>query len=209
MAKNLDKEFLSDAKTEHKTQTKNTEQSEQENTFTNASANENTNANPSSRSENTEQQAPTVFNTETNKEKEELKEKFESFSKDLNFLTGAAVTEIVDDFKTKLLWLYAKKKGVEVPQEALKMDGKAKEFCSVLVDYALKNKLFSYIEKYPLIAAAGVVALTAGTSYIFIETMANANEEKETMLKKIKALEAEKKARESKEDNGTGAEVTE
>ena len=132
------------------------------------------------------------LNTEADKKKEELKEKLNEFSKGIGLLTGQAITEIIDDFKSNLLWIYAKKKGVDLPKEALKMDAKAKEFCAFLVDYGLKNKLSEYIEKYPLVAAGGVVVLTGAVSYLTIEMLSKTNNENEELKKQIERLNSEK-----------------
>lgn len=191
MAGKIDKEFFQDAKREHKKQSP---LLEMKNNLGNDSFENKTNETgppppPNDNGEFTNAHQETNKNTNTQNQSQpqpdELKEKFDEFAKGLNFVTGAAITEIIDDFKTKLLFVHAEKKGCKIPIEALKMDPKAKEFCAYLVDYAVKNKVVDWVKKYPLIAAGGVVAITGGMSYMFIEMMSKKQNETEKLKKEL------------------------
>lgn len=189
MALKIDKELVDDAKKEHKLNNhKNV--SESVNNDVDKSVGENV--------ENLVNQSETVNNETINNESvnssNEFKEKFEEYFKGAgSIIAGSAITELVDDFKTKLLFIYAKKQGVDLPVESLKMDAKSKEFCSFLIDYAIKNKLFGFIEKYPLVAAGGVVAISGLSSFLFVEMMKKSTEKAKQAEKENEILKTELK----------------
>lgn len=124
-------------------------------------------------------------------EKDEFKEKFDAYFKGAgSIVTGSAIVGIVDDLKANLLLIYAKKKGVDLPKDAFKLDKNSAELCGFLVDYAVKNSLFDWVKKHPIISAAGVVGISALTSYVFIEALGKGEKEKEDLKKRNEDLEA-------------------
>lgn len=134
---------------------------------------------------------------------DDFKEKFDEYFKGVgSIIAGSALVELIDDFKTKALYIYAKKQKVDIPMEALKMDPKSKEFTSFLVDYAIKNKLFGWIQKYPLIAATGVMAISGASTFMLIEMMKSGKDENEALKKEVADLKrrASDKAREEAEE---------
>lgn len=139
-------------------------------------------------------------------EKDEFQERFDEYFKGAGkMIAGATVVELVDDLKANLLWIYAKKSGVDVPKDALKMDAKSKELAAFCVDYAVKNKLFDFLKKYPLVAAGGIVAVSGVTSFLFIQMLKGANDEKKKMQDEIDKLKKERS--QSNREKATDAEI--
>ncbi len=129
----------------------------------------------------------------------EFKQKFEEYFKGAgSIVAGSTIVEMMDDLKTNFFYIYAKKNGVDIPREGLKMDPKTKEFSAFLIDHAIKNKLFGWIEKYPLAAAGGVMLLSTGTTYLFIEMMKKTNAESEAMKMELENLRKQKQEWERK-----------
>lgn len=125
-----------------------------------------------------DQNSAPVQNIPPVQERDELDIKLDEFSKQFGgMLAGPAIIEMIDDFKTKALYVRAKSNGVDIPMEALKMDEKTKGLASLLVDHAVKGKIFEYLKKYPLIGAGVVVAISAGSSFAIIEMMKKNNDE--------------------------------
>lgn len=130
----------------------------------------------------------------------EFKEKFEEYFKGMDGLIGGEVIAgIVDDLKANFLFIHAKKNGVDLPKSAFLMDEKTKKFAAFLIDHALKNKLFTVIEKYPILAAVGVIGLSGVSSYLMVEMFKKGNKETEEMKKKTADLEAKLKKYENAE----------
>lgn len=121
--------------------------------------------------------------------KDEFQEKFDEYFKGMeNIIAGRAITEIADDFKTKMLYVYAKKHKVDIPMDVLRMDEKSKMFCAFLIDHAIKNKMLDWIKKYPLIAAAGVVAVSGASSFLLIQMMKQKDDDNENLRKENEDL---------------------
>jgi hypothetical protein len=129
----------------------------------------------------------------------EFKEKFDEYFKgSASLIAGETVVNMVDDLKTNLLFIYAKKNGVDLPKEAFKMDEKAKTFAAFLVDHGLKNKMFTIVEKYPIASALGVIGISGVSTYLMIEMLKKDKKEaekmqreNEQMRKKIAEMEAQ------------------
>lgn len=200
MAGKLDAELLDAARKEHKSNAhKNTEsQSSTDQSSSSGSMNQGggNNSAGSEQSAGTDQaQSQTQGGNSSNAnfdtqipppQKDEFEEKFNEYFKGMDsIIAGNVVVEMVDDLKSNLLLIYAKKQGVDIPKEALKMAPKAKEFTAFLVDHAIKNNLFSLIKKYPLVGAVGVVALSAGSTFLMINAMKKQGDEVDQLKKEM------------------------
>lgn len=200
MAKKMDDEFLKDSRAENKKQAPKNEQGE---TIPNT---ETPNSEEKIFAANTEPNNNQGANTqapEQEKINSEFREKFDEYFKGAgSMIAGASIVEMIDDLKSNLLFIYAKKQGVDVPKEALKMDSKSKELTAFLVDYAIKNKLFSVIEKYPLLGAVGVIGISSASSFLFIKMMAQGKTENQKLKEEIEALKKKRtaEARENAEE---------
>jgi len=126
----------------------------------------------------------------------EFKQKFDEYFKGAgSMIAGETVVGIIDDFKTNLLWMYAKKNNLDIPKSALQLDPKAKQFASFLVDHGIKNKAFGWVEKNPLLAATAVVGIGGLSSYFMIEMLKKGNTETEKLRKENERLKAEAEAK--------------
>ncbi len=136
-------------------------------------------------------------------EKNEFKEKFEDYFKGIGkSITGEVVVNMVDDLKSNLLMIYAKKQGLDIEKEKFKMDKKSHDFAVFLVDHGLKNKLLDFLEKRPLLAAGGVIALSAGSSFAMIEllkTMKSGEKKQEEENARLRKQIAEMKRKQAEE----------
>lgn len=141
---------------------------------------------------------------QTDSSQGEFKAQFDEYFKGSeSIIAGEAITGMIDDLKANFLLVYAKKQGVDMSKSAFLMDEKSKKFSSFLIDYAIKHKLVGIIEKYPLMAAGGVIALSGLTSYLFVTAMGNQKKETEDLKKKNADLEEKLK----KWENAQTAEV--
>lgn len=189
MATKIDSEFIKDAKKERKSNAPKLESNEGETP---------TNPSPEVKTETQQQENPNLHNgsgaaeaqnsqtqqTVEPPQNSEFKEKFDDYFKGAgSIIAGETVVNMIDDFKSKLLFIYAKKCKVEIPIEALQMDEKGKQFAAFLVDHAIKNKLFGWVEKNPLLAATGVVAISGVSTYLMIEMLKKSNSEAENQKK--------------------------
>ncbi|MCX8143934.1 MAG: hypothetical protein N3F62_06705 [Bacteroidia bacterium] len=108
-----------------------------------------------------------------------IDEKFKKFADKLQNYSGRVIVEYVDDFKSNLLWIYAKKNKVEIPKEAFKMPEESKDLCSTLVDFAIQDKLLEYIKKYPLLAAGALISINAISGFVVINALKENKEQSE------------------------------
>lgn len=142
-------------------------------------------------------------------EKEAFKQKFDEFFKGNPMISGKVGVELVDDLKANLLMVYAHSKGVTtITKEMLKMDGNAKELCAFLVDYAIKNKIFGFFEKYPLAGALVVMLISAGGSFLMVQMLANTQTEAQKQKDKNHKLQAEIEALKKKGQEKRRTEAT-
>lgn len=198
MAKRFDDELIKDAREENKDFVKKQEaakeQTQTQQTTNQTPPNEKINLENGTTAAESQNTGPDILNQEP--VNNDFREKFDEYFKGQgSIIAGQTVIGFIDDFKTKLLWLYAKKNGIDIPQEALQMEPKSKEFAGFLVDYAIKNKLFGWVEKNPLISAVGVVAISGVSSYLMIEMLKKGNSE----VEKLKA-ENEKLKKQAEEN---------
>lgn len=122
----------------------------------------------------------------------EFKEKFEEYFKGMDGLIGGElIAGFVDGLKADFLFIHAKKNGVDLPKEAFLMDEKSKKFTVFLIDHAIKNKLFGVLEKYPLLAASGVIALSGLASYGMIQMLSKGKKETEDLKKQNEKMKTE------------------
>lgn len=191
MAKKIDDELIKDVRVDNK-------KFIQTNPQTDAGTN-NTTA-PTRGEASTEPELKNVSN-ETNSttnqpliepEKDDFKEKYEEYFKGIgSTIAGSVVVNMVDDLKTNLLYIHAKKQGVDIPKEALQMDEKAKTFAAFLVDYGIKNKMFDLIKKHPLLAAGGVVAISGLTTYLMVEMMKTKTDDNAKLKAEVELLKSQ------------------
>lgn len=178
MAQKLDPEFLKDAKREDKRQNAGAAK-------LNGNAPGTASAPPPPEPEATAQNSaepgaeqtppplpPPVPPSPEDQGKEEFKKQFDEFFKGNPFISGTIAVELVDDLKANLLLIYAQKQGVNtITKDMLATSPNVKKLTAFLVDHAIKNKLFDWLEKHPILGALGVLGISAGSSLLMIEML--------------------------------------
>lgn len=219
MAKNFNPEALADAKRENRKESKkfNESSSGDSSAFNEPEkkadpvtdqASENTQSAAAPGSESTEQKTNSFTMPGTKEEpiRDEFKERYDAYFKSMGgVVAGDMVVNLVDDLKTNFLYLYAKKNGIDVPKESLQMDPKSKSFAAFLVDEAIKNNFFTWIKKYPLLAALAVIVISGGSTFLMLQMLKKSNnesKEKDNIIEKLKKekQEAERRYAETVKD---------
>lgn len=199
MAKKIDKDFGNDTRIENASYVKKNETTEE--TRPNSEVppsphREEPLINETKESKNENKSAENLGNTSENinipPPRDEFKEKFDEYFKGIdNMIAGQTVVNIVDDLKANFLMIHAKKRGLDMDKKLFLMDPKAKEFCAFLVDHSIKGKIFEWVKKYPVIGAAGVLGISAASSYMLIEAMGKSKDEAESNKRKAEQAEEE------------------
>lgn len=126
--------------------------------------------------------------------RDEFQERYDEYFKKVGgVIAGDMVVNFIDDLKTNFLYLYAKKNGIDVGKDALKMDEKSRGFAAFLVDEAVKNNLFTWIKKYPLIAGLGVIVISGGSTFLMLQMLKKSTDESKKKDELIEKLQKEKR----------------
>lgn len=189
-------EFLDDARTEHRKESKKFDDAA--NTSP-ASEIKTEQPDPADPNKKTDQQtaAPGPAEQETLQGtpppvRDEFKEAFDEAFKGMEgMIAGDMVVGLIDDLKANFLFIYAKKNGIDLTKEAMLMDPKSKKFAAFCVDFAIKNRFFDTIKKYPLLGAAATILISGGATFVMMQMMKKTNEASKAKDDEIEKLKKE------------------